>query len=356
LEIIMPGNDYRAWQGSGGNLLQSPSTTTQTAARPQQPVTVFSQQPATGIPLGADTSNAPLNTQQQSTQQNLTGGNTPSGSTGGLSAADLAAYDEQEGLLRGLLSRSGITLQQGLQQLGDEYDKSYGRGQTDQNFSNEKFTNQFTDASKGQESALGRVESNAYSLANSVLQRIARAGGSGSSAYRMAAPRAITNSASEDRQNVQETYGKNFRNIDLAKRETDEDFNRFFGDLSSKRQTGERDLRSGILQQEQGIQGQLADIARNRTAAQGGSYDAIRAAGSPFQTEYNNRTTALDNLFNQFRTPYSSVQQATVKNPTLSDYQVDRTRIGASTPQQTQAENPYLKFLQQDEDERNPLA
>jgi len=257
-----------------------------------------------------------------------------SGASGGRSSADiqadLAYLDEQAGMLRSMLARSGNTLNNGITQINDDFNKRTTQANQDRSFANEKFTNQLTDTTKGQQSALGKVDTNARTLANSVRQRIGRASGSGSSAYQITAPDAITREASQDRTEVQENFGQNFRDIDVSKRQAETEFERYLSELADKRKMAESGLREGVLSEEQRIHGNLADIERQKAAARGGGYSQIRAAGANNVAEANSRQSQIDQLFNQYRTPFNDVKGVTVNNPQLRDYAVNSAAIGGN--------------------------
>lgn len=275
------------------------------------------------------------------------------GGSGGLTAADLAYLADQEGLLRQILSTTGQRLNEGLTQLGDDYNKETDKANLNRSRFLQDVGLKTEDTTRAKGSALERVDTNARTLANSVRQRLGLASGSGSSAYQLTAPSAIARDASLNRSGVQEDYGTNFRNLDLSKKRATEDFDTLLRDLADQKAAKERGLREGILSQEQGIQGSLADIQRQRVAAQGGNYDAIRAASAPYQQQIADRQAQIDSLFSQFRTPYN-VRAVDTSTPSLKDYTVDRANIGEQNQPSTGPDptSPYAKFLKEEEDKK----
>ena len=272
----------------------------------------------------------------------------------GASAADLAYLADQESLLRGILATTLQRQNEGMTQIGDDYTKESNAANLSRSRALENYGLQREDTSRGKETALGKVDTNARTLAQSVRQRIGLASGSGSSAYQLTAPSAVARDASLERSGVQEDFGTNFRNLGLAEKRATEDFDSLLGDLSAQRASKEKGLREGILTQEQGIQGSLADIARQRVAAQGGSYDAVRAASAPYQTQIADRQAQIDGLFSQYRTPYT-VKDVNVQTPELKNYTVDRQAIGTGAQAgavDSAATSPYARFLQKDDEEK----
>lgn len=274
------------------------------------------------------------------------------GSGGTDNSASLAQLSDQESLLNQLLGRSGTMLNQGLTQIGDDYNHEVSNANTQRSRALEDFQTKQTQTELAKNSALDRTDTNARTLANSIRQRIGQAGGSGSSAYQVVAPQAIAREASQNRQGVQENYAQNFQALDTAKNRATEDFSGLLADLAAQKQQKEKGLQQGILTQEQGAYGSLADIARQRAALQGGGVGAIRAASAPYQAQVSQRQAAIDNLFNQYRTPYS-VKPVNVQAPNLSDYVVNGSKIGNNAPQ-NQTQTDILKKQLQDQ-QYNPL-
>jgi len=265
------------------------------------------------------------------------------GGGGGGSAVDLAAYDEQANLLRNLLGSTQTRLGQGLTQLGDDFNRETSNANEQRSRALEDYAVRREDTTRGKDQAIGQVDTNARTLANSLRQRIGMASGSGSSAYQITAPGAVARDASIERQGVQEDFGANFRDLATKEKRATSDFDSLLSDLQSQRQQKESGLREGVLGQEQSIYGQLADVARKKAAAAGGGYDAIRSAGAADTGQYQQRQSQIDGLFNQFRTPYS-VKPVQVEAPTLKDYTVDRAAIGGGQGQ-TDTYSPYSNLL-----------
>jgi hypothetical protein len=276
-----------------------------------------------------------------------------SGGAGGANnSAGLAQLADQESLLNQLLGRSGTLLNQGLTQIGDDYNHELSSANTQRSRALEDFQTKQTQTELAKNTALDRTDTNARTLANSIRQRIGQASGSGSSAYQIVAPQAIAREASQNRQGVQENYAQNFQALDTAKKRAGQDFDSQLSDLTAQKQQKEKGLQEGILTQEQGAYGSLADIARQRAALQGGGVGAIRAASAPYQAQVSQRQAAIDNLFNQYRTPYT-VKPVNVQAPNLSDYVVNGSKIGNNAPQ-AQTQTDILKKQLQDQ-QYNPL-
>lgn len=208
------------------------------------------------------------------------------------------------------------------------------------------------DTTRGKLDAVGNVDTNARVLNNSLRQILGLASGSGSSAYQITAPNAVARDASIKRAGVGDAYAENFRDLDVAETRAKSAFEQLLEDLERQRNTSERDFRTGVGEQRNAIEEQLADVARERALLQGGGYDQARMASQPFEARINERNISLDSLFDKFRNPFK-VNPVKVDTPELRDYNVDRTAINQQTGQMDPGA-PYRQFLpRKDEEEKN---
>lgn len=265
-----------------------------------------------------------------------------SGVNASQNAADLAYLDDQEGLLKGMLGSAGKTLNDGITQINDSYNKETGRTNAAKSQAEADYGVKREDTTRGKQAAVGQVNSGARTLADSVRRMLGMASGTNSSAFKEAAPNLIARDATQKRSGVVETFGKNFRDIDSAETQTMSSFKDYLDDLVEQRNQKESGLRSGVLQQEQQINQSLGQIARDRANIQGGGYTAMRAASAPYQAEVSARQQQLDGLFEKFRTPFQTKDVA-VAAPTLADYTVDRTQLQANGG--ANGESAYQTFL-----------
>lgn len=258
-------------------------------------------------------------------------------------AADLAYLDDQEGLLKGMLGSAGKTLNDGITQINDSFEKENSRTNAAKSQAQAGYTTKREDTTRGKQSAIGQVNTGARTLADSVRRMLGMASGTNSSAFREAAPNLIGRDATQKRTGVLETFGKNFRDIDTAESSTMSSFKDYLDDLAEQRNQKESGLRSGVLQQEQQINQSLGQIARDRANIKGGGYTAMRAASAPYQAEVSSRQAQLDGLFEKFRTPFQTKDVA-VAAPSLADYTVDRTEL-APNANPVAGESAYQSFL-----------
>lgn len=272
------------------------------------------------------------------------GGGSAASAEAAQKAADLAYLDDQEGLLRGMLGSAAKTLNNGLTQIGDTFNKEVDRTNQSKAEAQAGYSTKREDTTRAKGSALNTVNSGSRTLADSVRRMLGMASGTNSTAFNEAAPNLIARDATMKRAGVQETFGKNFRDIDSAETSTLNAFKQYLDDLTEQRNQKESGLREGVLQQEQGINQNLGQIARDREAVRGGGYDAMRRASAPYQAEVNSRQQQLDGLFERFRTPYQT-RNVEVAKPQLADYTVDKTQLQAGGGTATGQESPYQQFL-----------
>lgn len=284
-----------------------------------------------------------LSSQNEPFNPGSSGGGNSSGASGA-SPADLAYYDSQSNQLRDMLGRTQNTLDQGLTNLGDSYNREVGGANQQRSRALEDFQVKREDTTRAKQEALGQVDTNARTLNDSLRRVLGLASGSGSSAYQLAAPNAVAREASGKRNGVLSNYATNDRNIATSEKRATEDFGSLLDDLARQRSDKERELRTGVLQSEQDLNAKLGDNAAQRAAALGGDTSAIQAAQSPYDAAIADRRSQIDSLFERFRTPTFAPKPVTVQAPNLRDYMVDRSQINAnnqSGASQQQQYNPY---------------
>lgn len=306
---------------------------------------------------GYDESTKSTAEQQAASNASLYGGYGGSGGASGggsgsdYSAEDLAYLDSQANSLRNLLSRSGNTLNQGLSNLNDSYNREVSSANQQRSRALEDFGTQREDTTRAKQEALGKIDTNARVLNDSIRRLLGLASGSGSSAYQYAAPNAVARQASGERNNVLSDYAENDRNIALSEKRAGEDFATLLDDLARQRNQKESDLRSGVLENEQGINEQLANIAAQRVAATGGGYGATMAAQRPYADAISSRQSQIDALFDKFRSPMLTAKAVDVQTPQLRDYIVDKAGVTQNQASQQQY-SPYSSFLRKNNDEQ----
>ena len=257
---------------------------------------------------------------------------------------DNAFLDIQQGNLQRLLQSTQTGLQNGLTGLEDSFNKETSSANLQRSRALEDFNTKKEDTTRAKQSSLNKVDSSARQGAGNLRRLIGMASGSGSSAFQLAAPQAVSSEASKRRGSVLESFGANFRDLDTAETRAKVDFDNLLADLQAQRRQKESELRAGVLEREQSINQSLAQLAAERARVNGGDYNAIRTAQQPYADAVNSRQSELDGLFARFRTPYT-VKPVEVQNPNLRDYTVDKAAINANRTEGAAEGSPYSQFL-----------
>lgn len=298
---------------------------------------------------GAKDSSVPAN---NPTNPGVTGG----GSGGGSPAydpGDLAYLDSQQELLDRQLGRTDTGLRQALEQLLNSYNKEVSGANKQRGRALEDFSTKRQTSEMGRERELDKVGTNSRMLADSLRQRIGLASGKGSSAYQIAAPRAVQRQASEQRGDVLEDYSANFLNLDRDETRAKEDFASLLEDLAAQRKSREGGVRSDILEQRNEIQQNRSRVAGERAKLLGGGYDSVRQAMSPYEAAIRSGESAIDQIFDKYTTKYN-VKPVQVRNTQLRDYATDQAAVRDNAA--TGSEDPYAPYKNYaDEDEEQPL-
>lgn len=279
------------------------------------------------------------------------------GSGGGSSYAptysqeDLAYLDDQQGTLQRQLGRTDTTLANALDAVLQNYNKELSGANTTRGRNIEDFDTKTQVSEQGRGRELGKVDTSARMLADSLRQRLGLASGSGSSAYQIAAPRAVQRQASDQRQDVLTDYSANFKALDTDKRRSEEDFNSLLEELNRQRTAKEGGVRGDIEQQRNSIRENLGRVAGQRQQLLGGGYSGVRAAMSPYQTQIAQGESLIDSIYNKYAAKYN-VKPLTVNNTQLRDYAVDKAAVrdNAATGGGNEYA-PYKPYLDEEEEQ-----
>lgn len=279
------------------------------------------------------------------------------GGTGGgtsYNPKDIDYLNDQEARLRAQHGSADTALNNGLTQLGDSYNTEVQGTNAKRDQAMQDFGIKREDTTRAKDSALTRTNENARTLAEGLRRRLGLASGSGSSAFQFAAPGAVSKIATENRTGVLENFGTNFRDLATSENRAKTQFEELLASLAEQKNTRESDFRSGILEKKSQIDGNLAEVARQRALALGGGYTQVKAAMAPYTGAIDSRQAEIDGLFNRFRTPFTQ-KAVDTSMPTLRDYMVDRANIKAGQPGPQDPTAPYKNPFGI-EDEEQPVA
>lgn len=285
------------------------------------------------------------------------GGTGGGGSYGGGSSApsynpeDLAYLDAQAGELQRQLGRTDSTLATALAKIVNEHNKELSGANLQRSRNLEDFDTKTQISEQGRGRELGKVDTSARMLADSLRQRLGLASGSGSSAYQITAPRAVQRDASTKREDVLTDYSANFKQLDTDKRRGEEDFARLLAELNTIRSEREGGARGDIAAQKGQINSNLARIAGEKSRLLGGGYAGVRAAMAPYEAQIRAGESEIDNIFNKYATKYN-VEPIKVVNTQLRDYAVDKTALRDQAAGNQSEYAPFRPPFGDDEEEQ----
>lgn len=261
---------------------------------------------------------------------------------------DLAYLNQQESDYNRLLSNTDSFLSSGLQSLNDSFTRETNSANQKRSRALEDYQTQREDSTRQKQDSIGKVDTNARTLSDSLRRMLGLAGGANSSAYKITAPNAVARQASEQRGNVLSTFGENERNIVTSENRAKEDFDNLLAELAQQKAEREGSLRSGIDSQRQGILQSLMEIASQKASLVGGN---PLSASQPYRDRYWGLQNAITNYPNQFRTSVTP-REIQVNPAKLSDYVVDRQAINANRGEGGQSTySPYAQFLNRQKEE-----
>jgi hypothetical protein len=262
---------------------------------------------------------------------------------------DIAYLDDQKGALERQLGRTDSTLANTLDALLQNYNKSYNEGNLTYTRNKEDLATKEAVSERGRSRELGKNDTSARMLADSLRQRLGLASGSGSSAYQITAPRAVQRQASEGRTNILEDYSANFKNIADTRRRSDEDWNYLTDELQKQRTEREGNARADIEGQKNEILGNIGQLEGKRADILGGGYTEIKNAMNPWNQRVASGESLIDGIYNKYAAKYNvnPIQQRSVN---LNDYSTDKVAVRDQAATGADEYSPYKNYAQEDEE------
>jgi len=308
--------------------------------------------------LGAQTHtpNGGTSPGQQPSGAYPTGGGTGSGTD---YSANIGSLDSQIANLRGTLGTADTTLSSGLKNILDDYTKQRTAADLANTRATEDFNTTTQNDNTNHAQAIDGVNTKARTLANSVRQMIGNAGGSGSSAYQIAAPDAVARQANLQSQDINNNFGQNMTALTTAKQRQDQNHTLDMANLADTLTKNQNNLRTGIENEKQTINGELADFAAQRAAYAGGGVAGANAAAKPFTDQAAVAGTAIKGIADGYTSPFATFTPHTVAAPTLRDYVTGQQSVSAdpnatsngAAPATTPTYNPLASWLKQNQDQ-----
>lgn len=269
------------------------------------------------------------------------------------SPEDLAYLDSQQGRLQSQLGRTDTTLANALKAVIENYEKELSGANQTRSRNLEDFDTKTQISEQGRGRELGKVDTSARMLADSLRQRLGLASGSGSSAYQITAPNAVARQASEQRGDVLQDYSANFKALDTDKRRSEEDFTGLLSELDKQKTAREGGVRGDIEEQRNQIRDNMGRVAGERAKVLGGGYNNVRSAMAPYEAQVAQGESLIDSIFDKYAAKYD-VKPMQVNNTQLRDYAVDKTAV--RDQQATGSTDPYSPYKNYAKDEEETVS
>lgn len=244
------------------------------------------------IDRSAQTSNTG---QQNETQigSDGTGNGTGSGGAQGYSANDLALIDSQisstQSALERLLSQRNIgygNIDASTQEARNKLMQERAIAERDYGLKKDQSAQDYTNTRAG-------LRANAGGQYTALQRLLGGAGAGRSSAAQIVAPFAVGREAAQRFGEVQDQFGRNNQAMDISYGDTNRQFDDYNQGLDRQREQKRRELESGILQNEAGLQDTLAQLISTKTSNAGGD---VMGAIAPQQSRIQQILGQIDQL------------------------------------------------------------
>lgn len=241
--------------------------------------------PQTTAVLGADTNQneTPVSTDQYD----------GSGGSQGYSANDLALIDSQisstQSALERLLSQRNIgygNIDASTQEARNKLMQERAIAERDYGLKKDQSAQDYTNTRAG-------LRANAGGQYTALQRLLGGAGAGRSSAAQIVAPFAVGREAAQRFGEVQDQFGRNNQAMDISYGDTSRQFDDYNQGLDRQREQKRRELESGILQNEAGLQDTLAQLISTKTSNAGGD---VMSAIAPQQSRIQQILGQIDQL------------------------------------------------------------
>lgn len=266
---------------------------------------------------------------------------------------DLAYLDGQMGNLDRQYNRVDTQLQNALRMALQNYENTKATGETQYNRNTRDINLKESVSEQGRQRELGKVDTGARMLANSLRQKLGLASGSGSSAYQVSAPDAVRRQATEQRGDVLGDYSANFAQIANTRKDTEDDWTQMQNQLSNEYNRRQMESQGEFATLKSDIDGNRQRVAGEKAKLLGGGYAGVKSAMAPYEQRIAEGESLIDGLYNKYAAGYKvdPIKQRTVN---LRDYATDQ--VAVRDQQATGTEDPYAPYKNYVKDEEEKLV
>lgn len=232
----------------------------------------------------------------------------------------VAYWNAQQAVLQGQLGQLDPSEQIGMGNLQRSYNDAnsnlglqFGRAERDYNTG-------VTDTQQGYSQARDAAASNARARLSSLQRLLGIAGSGNSSASMDAVPYSVAREGTEQLAPVQQTYGRNRRNQDVAFGDTKQDYTRGQGELATQLGQGQNSLKQSIATQRATLLDQIMNAGTQAGIAGGQNYAQAQTAQGPLQTQINDLLAQITQLGKTYENPNMSTNNVAYAAPQMGTY------------------------------------
>ncbi len=278
----------------------------------------------------------------------------PSNYASGPSAAELAAradeqayWDDQNAVIDQQMGRLGAQRSTADQNVLDSYTSAYNKLVNDKGVAERDYNTKRGRAVEDNITAKNDINTSVRNRLSGVQRLLGAKGSGNSSAATELVPFAAALLGSQQRGQVQKTYGRNLSDIDTSWGDYGRDWENSAGELSTQKDERLRNNKLLFDQTEAGLLEQKGNIGVQRAQAGGSRYTEARSARQPYQSRINELLGSIDSLGRT--TPFTQKQVSfNAKDPEAYTYDRYATPTGGVDPGQAAQVGSFWTLLGRD--------
>lgn len=318
-----------------GGILQSPVAANGQTAQSNPTFTTVNRPtstPAGGSPSGTNQSLSP-------------GGNVLGANGFGSDPQASQYYGDQIGRVNAQLGFLDPQLGVGKQNILDAYNSGLNTLNTGEARASRDYNTNRTNTISDQQTAKQNIDTGVRQQTTALQRLLGRAGSGNSSAAYDLAPFAAARAGSQQRQQVQDKYGRNLSALDTNYNDYETDVGNSRNDLGRQRDTQTNALIAGTNQTRAQLLDTLAGLTTQQGQAQGQSYTQARSAAAPYESQINDLLSRVAGLSQQYASPVIAANPTVYNAPSLQSYDYGSTGAptapGADQPVYADQVTPY---------------
>lgn len=255
------------------------------------------------------------------------------------------------------LARLGGQQQTGLDNITNEYTKQYNSLNDRKAIDERDYTTKKTQTQQDQLNAKNQISAGVRNKSNSMQRLLGSFGAGSSAASEMLVPFLAAKMGTSQREQVNQTYGRNLGSLDTAWGDTSRSYKSAFDDLETQKTTQENAYKAQILQQQADYQSKITEQQAAQEYARTGNAAAARSIIAAGQNSVNNIYAQIDALAKQ--APTYKIADFKYDAPNLEQYNYERADLPTGGNTLPAGVSPsFWGYFNQDKekDQTNPIA